>query len=146
MKELERLSGPKASIPVLVARAVDQVYLPENIEAALETVHANQARLEARSRKAEVRHQIPLETLFFFVRLYVQHTPELPPADLPAAHALANKWISRLMDRVAQTVGTKASIIGLSNELTELLYDTPLPADDPAGDVVDGPEAEEGAS
>ena len=125
MVELQKAAGPRGSIPQLVARAVDDLYLAENHERRLEVLYANQLRLETRSRKGELRHQILLETLLIFIRQYLVNTPELPAGEMDAATAAAEKRINRLMDVVARTVGTNASIIGRSTDLTELLYDTP---------------------
>ena len=129
--ELAKRATKGASIPSLVVKAAEQVYLPGGIEAALAVLHAGQLKSETRARKSELRHQILLEVLLVYIQTYLVSTPEVPEADKPAANAVAAKRLAKLMDVVAQTVGSKASVIGRSTLLTELLFDEPPPVAPP---------------
>ena len=128
-QELERRAVRGTTVPALIASAVQKVYMPGGLDESLEDVHAQLLKSDLRHRRQELRHQVLLESFLVFVRGWLEAVPEVPEAEKTAAGAVADKRLARMMDVVAQTVGTRSSIMGRSTRMTELLFDPDLGRD-----------------
>lgn len=121
-EELQARLNAKATLSDLVDQACRQAYLPGGLEPSLEVIHKRLLQLETRGRQHEVKQQVTLEAMLLAVRTWLMATPALSDEEKNAARPSADLRLGTLMDVVANTVGSKRSVIGGSVRLTDLLF------------------------